>query len=411
MAAAAAAVGAARVLRVSLPERANWRDEAKELGFGFHEMYGEPYWTDGAAYLFSLEAIERDIEEPSGELHEMCMGLAAEVVESRELMTRLAIPEEHHDLVRYSWIEGDRHLYGRFDFAYRGDGPAKLLEYNADTPTSIFESAFFQHGWLLGQIENGWLPGDADQYNFLQETLVEAFASFDRGPILHFACAMDNDEDRGTTTYLMDCAMQADHRTEMLDVREIGVDADGRFTDKQDRVIDRCFKLYPWEDMLRETFAPHLRPGVFIEPPWKAILSNKAILPLLWERHEGHPNLLPAYFADDPRADELANAVSKPFHSREGENVVIRLEGEATEASDGDYAESPRVVQAYEPLLETDDAHAVVGSWVIGDRPCGLGMREDASRITRNLSRFVPHAIVADPQAVKDTLDAERQES
>ena len=35
-----------------------------------------------------------------------------------------------------------------------------------------------------------------------------------------------------------------------------------------------------------------------IEPPWKAILSNKGVLPLLWQRHEGHPNLLPAFFDD-----------------------------------------------------------------------------------------------------------------
>ncbi|WP_210694125.1 glutathionylspermidine synthase family protein, partial [Pseudomonas protegens] len=27
-------------------------------------------------------------------------------------------------------------------------------------------------------------------------------------------------------------------------------------------------------------------------PPWKAILSNKGALALLWERHAGHPNLL-----------------------------------------------------------------------------------------------------------------------
>ena len=390
--------------RVTLPERANWREQAKELGFGFHEMYGEPYWLDDTAFLFSLEQIERDIEAPTGELHEMCMELAAEVSGSPELMNRLAIPSEYHELVRRSWVEGDRHLYGRFDFAYNGDGPAKMLEYNADTPTSIFESAFFQHGWLVDRTKDGWLPPDADQYNFLQESLIEAFASFDRGPIFHFVCAMDNDEDRGTATYLMDCAVQADHRVEMLDIRDLGVDAEGRFTDKQDRVIDRCFKLYPWEDMLRERFAKHLRPGVFVEPAWKAILSNKGTLPLLWERNESHPNLLPAYFADDPRASELSEAVSKPFHSREGENVVILSNGEAVEQAEGDYEDSPRIVQAYEPLFEAYGAHAVVGSWVIGDRPCGLGMREDASRITRNLSRFVPHAIVDDPEAVERTI-------
>lgn len=380
--------------RIVLPERADWRDKARAVGFGFHEMYGEPYWLEGAAYEFTLEEVEEQIEAPTEALHELCMALVAEVVEDEAQLRRLSIPETQFDLIRASWRAGDRHLYGRFDLAYDGSGPAKLLEYNADTPTAIFEAAFFQHNWLIDQMEAGVLAESTDQFNLLQESLVEAFAAFPADRVFHFACWTANDEDRGTCAYLMDCAVQAGHAVEMIDVRAIGVDAQGRFTDTQDRTIDRCFKLYPWEDMLREEFAPHLAPGVFIEPAWKAILSNKAILPLLWERHPGHPNLLPAFFADDPRAAQLTQAVSKPVFSREGENVALIEHGKAVETAPGDYGDQPRVVQAYAPLFTADGQHAVLGSWVIGDRAAGLGMREDGGRITRNLSRFVPHVIV-----------------
>ncbi|CCJ76861.1 Similarity with glutathionylspermidine synthase, group 1 [Cronobacter muytjensii 530] len=34
------------------------------------------------------------------------------------------------------------------DFVWTGQGPVKLLEYNADTPTSLYESAYFQWQWL-----------------------------------------------------------------------------------------------------------------------------------------------------------------------------------------------------------------------------------------------------------------------
>jgi glutathionylspermidine synthase len=379
--------------RITLPERPDWRDKANAVGFGFHEMYGEPYWMEGAAYSFSLQEIEDDIEAPSEMLHAMCMALVAEVVEDERELRRLSIPETQFDLIRSSWRNGDRHLYGRFDLAYDGNGPAKLLEYNADTPTAIFEAAWFQHNWLIDQIDAGVLPEGTDQFNFLQESLVEAFASFSKDRVFHFACWTANDEDRGTCSYLMDCAAQAGHAVEMIDIRAIGVDAAGRFTDLADRTIDRCFKLYPWEDMLREPFAPHLRAGVFVEPAWKSILSNKAILPLLWERHSGHPNLLPAYFADDPLSRELANAVSKPIFSREGENVTLIEDGKTVELAQGAYADQPRIVQSYAPLFASDGQYAVLGSWVIGDRAAGLGLREDQSRITQNLSRFVPHII------------------
>ncbi|NKK63393.1 glutathionylspermidine synthase family protein [Rhizobium leguminosarum] len=382
--------------RITLPARPDWLDKARAVGFGFHVMYGEPYWLDDAAYTFTLDEIEMQIEGPSQELHDMCMDMVGDIVGSEETLDRLAIPEDLRDVVQRSWQRRDRHLYGRFDLAYDGTGPAKLLEYNADTPTSVFETAYFQFNWLTDQMALGILPKDADQYNSLQESLVEAFEQFSKEPIFHFAAMTDNEEDRGTTVYLMDCAVQAGHRVELLDIREIGIDAQGRYTDLQDRVIDRCFKLYPWEFMLREPFARDLvRSGdVFVEPAWKAVLSNKGLLPLLWQRHPNHPNLLPSYFTDDPAASTLTDYVRKPLLSREGENVTIFRDGRELISAPGGYGDEGFIVQAYAPLFESDGGFAVLGSWIVGDRACGLAVREDRSRITANLSRFVPHVIV-----------------
>ncbi|MBY5701510.1 glutathionylspermidine synthase family protein [Rhizobium leguminosarum] len=382
--------------RITLPARPDWLDKARAVGFGFHVMYGEPYWLDDAAYTFTLDEIEMQIEGPSQELHDMCMDMVGDIVGSEETLDRLAIPEDLRDVVQRSWQRRDRHLYGRFDLAYDGTGPAKLLEYNADTPTSVFETAYFQFNWLTDQMALGVLPKDADQYNSLQESLVEAFEQFSKEPIFHFAAMTDNEEDRGTTVYLMDCAVQAGHRVELLDIREIGIDAQGRYTDLEDRVIDRCLKLYPWEFMLREPFARDLvRSGdVFVEPAWKAVLSNKGLLPLLWQRHPNHPNLLASYFADDPAASTLSDYVRKPLLSREGENVTIFRDGRELISAPGDYGDEGFIVQAYAPLFESDGGFAVLGSWIVGDRACGLAVREDRSRITANLSRFVPHVIV-----------------
>jgi len=96
--------------RIALPERPGWRDQAQAVGFGFHEMYGEPYWVDDAAYVFTLEQIERDIEGPTEELHQMALALVEDVVGDEAALERLAIPAEQFDLVRESWRRGDPHL-------------------------------------------------------------------------------------------------------------------------------------------------------------------------------------------------------------------------------------------------------------------------------------------------------------
>ena len=151
--------------RIELPERPRWKETAEELGFRFHTMYGEPYWDETSAYSFTLEQIERDIEDPSTELHAMCLQAVEVVVRSEELMGRLGIPDAFRDFVASSWRLREPALYGRFDLAYDGTGPAKLLEYNADTPTSLYEAASFQWLWLEQMRETGVLPATADQFN------------------------------------------------------------------------------------------------------------------------------------------------------------------------------------------------------------------------------------------------------
>ncbi|HEY2136262.1 MAG TPA: glutathionylspermidine synthase family protein, partial [Xanthobacteraceae bacterium] len=288
-------------------------------------------------------------------------------------------------------------LYGRFDLSYDGQGPAKLLEYNADTPTSVFETAVFQWMWLEEATARQIIPRDADQYNSLHDRLIEAWKTVAPGRHAHFAGVTESAEDFGTLAYLADTARQAGLSTTIVPIEAIGRDAAGRFVDPDERPIEIAFKLYPWEWMLREEFAASLAGAAtrWIEPPWKAILSNKGILPLLWEMFPGHPNLLPAYFDGDPAAASLGGSfVRKPLFSREGANVEIVVAGEAIDADPGPYGAEGFVRQALAPLPQFAGNHAVVGSWIAAGVPCGLSVREDASPITRNTSRFLPHAII-----------------
>ncbi len=158
--------------RIEIAERPDWRESAEGLGFIFHTIDGEPYWDETAYYAFTLSQIENDLEAPTEDIHEMAMALVPEVLASEELLTRLAIPPRYWDYLAQSWKRGDPHLYGRMDLAYDGSGPAKLYELNYDTPTSLYEAAFFQWLWLEQQIKRGALPAASDQYNQIQDLLV-----------------------------------------------------------------------------------------------------------------------------------------------------------------------------------------------------------------------------------------------
>ncbi len=367
------------VRREPLTPRPDWQAKVEALGLDFHTTGDEPYWWEAACYAFSAAEIDL-IEEATDALHQLCLEAVDRLVAGGDL-ARLNIPEPFWPWVAASWRRRDPDLYGRFDLALDGGNPPKMLEYNADTPTALLEAAVVQWYWLE-EVKPG-----CDQFNSIHEKLIAAWAELRRlhpnTERVHFAGVLDEAEDRRTLEYLRDVCGQAGWPTEQLDVAQIGWNGHS-FTDLAERPIEALFKLYPWEWMVREGFGEHLMTDctAFIEPPWKMVLSNKAILPVLWEMFPGHPNLLPAFVERDRISGP---AIEKPVHGREGTGVRLLQPGEARRGGD------QRIYQAACPLPVQDDMHALVGSWIIAGKAAGIGMREDKAPVTTNASRFVPH--------------------
>lgn len=369
--------------------RPDWWTRLEAVGFTFHSM-GGVYWDEGVCYAFSADEIDQ-MEQVTAELQALCLEAVEHVVRC-ERFEELAIPPAWRERVVESWRSGEPALYGRFDFCYDGHHPPKLLEYNADTPTALLEAGVAQWFWLQD------LHPDRDQFNSIHEKLIARWQALRAEQVLplhlHFACVHDTEEDYRTVEYLRDTALQAGFTTFHVFVEDIGWDAQsGAFVDLEGRPIRGLFKLYPWEWLVREPFGDYLRGNVrLVEPCWKLLLSNKGLLPILWELFPDHPNLLPAFFTPDPLGGEY---VKKPLFSREGANVEIHRPGAAPLLCGGGYGEEGWIYQAVAPLPSFDGENFVVlGSWVIGDEPAGLGLREDATPITRDTSRFVPHYFV-----------------
>lgn len=385
------------MLRHNVRVRPNLDLIARDHGFNFHIIDDEIYWDESRAYCFTLRQIEEQIEKPTAELHQMCLDVVERAVKDDALLTQLAIPPLYWDVIAESWRNNDPSLYGRMDFVWTGKGPVKLLEYNADTPTSLYESAYFQWVWMENARNNGFIPRDADQFNSIQDKLIARFGELNQGLPLYFSCCKDTEEDRGTVLYLEDCAQQAGLETRFLYIEDVGLGFDGHLTDLQNKVIQQVFKLYPLEWMMRDEYGPLLRKRheQWLEPLWKSILSNKGLLPLLWRFFPRHPNLLPAWFdGDKPLIKAGEGYVRKPVFSREGGNITL-FDGQQNiiDSVDGDYAHEPVIYQALQPLPRFGDSYTLIGSWVVDDEAVGIGIREDNSLITKDTSRFIPHYI------------------
>lgn len=369
--------------RLRSQPRRDWQATVESQGLLFHTPEGEPYWDESAYYRFTPSEVDA-IEKATYALNDMCLAAVQRVIDENRFAD-FGLPPAVAQYVARSWDRDEITIYGRFDLAYDGHGgPPKLLEYNADTPTSLLEAAVIQWHWMKDVFPN------LDQFNSIHERLIEAWGRVKQtmpGP-MYFTSLSGNIEDYMTVTYLRDTAIQGGLRTEYLPIEQIGWNAPRRqFVDLSERHIESCFKLYPWEWMLKEAFGPNLLVDNtrWLEAPWKMLLSNKAILALLWEMFPQSPYLLEASL--EPLEGDH---VRKPTLAREGANVRTVVGGQVVSETEGIYP-GPWVYQRLCPLPRFDGNYMVIGSWMVNGSACGIGVREDATPITQNTSRFVPH--------------------
>ncbi|WP_187477536.1 glutathionylspermidine synthase family protein [Amniculibacterium sp. G2-70] len=372
--------------RISIQPRQNWEEKIQDVGF----LYYKDYYNEQNAYTFSLDEINK-IEKATNEIFDLCIRTVDFIVEEN-LLQDFKIPSQYHEIIKKSWKEDHISFYGRFDLGYNSNTQEiKLLEFNADTPTSLVEASIVQWFWLQD------FNDTYDQFNSIHDRLVAHMKTCH--PYLlgkqkvFFSSVSDSQEDYITTKYLEDCAHQAGILTSYLPIHEISL-GDGSFCTPQGEMIENIFKLYPYEWMFHEEFGEALISNfdfcTWIEPFYKSIMSNKMFMVYLSRLFPDSPYILKCQ--TDPEG--LINYVKKPLLSREGANIEIIKNGMSIEKTEGDYGEEGFVYQDYFELPVFDGQTPILGSWLIGGEAAGLGIRESSTLITTNTSRFVPHFII-----------------
>ncbi len=379
--------------RNTITPRADWQAKVERYGLIWHTASGVPYWNEAAYYSFSSREIN-EIQRATRDLYDMFLQ-AGQYVIDQKLLGRFGIPDWCLPIITEAWnAEPPALNYGRFDLGYDGHEPPKLFEFNCDTPTSLIEASVIQWFW-----KEECFPRFG-QFNEIHESLIAKWkdiAPYLESKTVHFAHFADRSgEDSITTSYMMDLAREAGLAPQRLTMRDIGWALEagkqtGRFYDLANQEIQTLYKLYPWEWLVNEPFGRNIALNEgrtrWIEPIWKMIWSNKAILPILWEMFPHHPNLLWAS-TNAPTSDSY---VKKPLLAREGANITIVKQGRTLVASEGPYAGASIYQDLYD-LPDYDGNRPVIGSWCVDGSPAGMGIREDGL-ITTNLARFVPHVI------------------
>ncbi|KAA9331316.1 glutathionylspermidine synthase family protein [Hymenobacter busanensis] len=321
-----------------------------------------------------------------------------------DLLRLLAIPENLWAAVRHSWND-DRHwhLYGRFDLAPTAEGP-KLIEFNADTATSLPETAVVQWASLVA-------AGHTDeerQANGLFEGLEAQLHEWrglnpDLDPSLLLVHLPDSAEDETNCAVVAEAARAAGFASVhvcSVDAMQVSVAGDERGVwaqtgpDEWQR-FGFLFKLVPWEILAEEE--PELtadltqlllsRDVIVANPAYTLLFQSKGLLAWLWQVFPHHPLLLEAAMEDLP-----GHYVRKPLFGREGQNVSEVQDGRVTHAEAGDFDHQPHVRQRWAELPTDVQGRKYQAGVFWAGEACAISFRRAAGVIT-NLSEFVPHIL------------------
>jgi len=358
------------------------------IGFYWHtDPDSTPYVASEIVEITSDEADA--YYEASNELYEMFVEAGEYVIEN-ELFHEIGIPFNLIDAVKMSWDNDVHwHLYGRFDFAGGVDGkPIKLIEFNADTPTSLFETSIIQ--WAMLKLNN---MEESHQFNNLYEALgdnfkrlvmmeddVEDFENHYDGWKILFSSVKGDAEEESTVKLLQTIAKEAGFVTEFAYMEDVEFSGrDGIFY--KDINYEYWFKLYPWEDIgIEESDLAMLltqimdnEKAIILNPAYTLMFQSKAFMKILWDLYPNHPLLLETDF--EP-LQGIAQ-VEKKIFGREGANTIIVDENEKVMAkTDGEYGEFASIFQEYVELPTDSKGDSYQAGVFFAYEGCGLGFRK-----------------------------------
>jgi glutathionylspermidine synthase len=332
---------------------------------------------------------------------------AGERILQRKLLAELGIPSNLHELVRLSWERDHLHLFGRFDLAGGTSGlPLKLLEFNADTPTSLPETAIIQ--WA--QLRANELDEER-QFNFVLEALTEQFRRLrEQHPTseaaMLFSALRGAPEDDNNVSVLMEAAREAGFEADFRYIDEVVFsEEEGIFTadelGRNYRQFPFWFKLVPWEYIANDepelcrilTRIVQRHQAIVLNPAYTMIFQSKAILKYLWDYFPDEPLLLETSF-DEPIGRRDYPFVQKVIFGREGSDVAVYDElGRPVEVREGEYAGQKSVFQAFATLDRDVRGQYYQAGVFFSYEACGLGFRRGTRRILDNAAQFAGHII------------------
>lgn len=389
--------------------------------FSWDFMYGSEYAL-ADIYIIS-EEFRKEISIATEKLGKVFSKTVTYVQNCHDqIFEMLGIPKEAHEAIRNAVFSDIVTTVGRFDFALTQEG-LKMLEFNADTPTSIVEAFYVNN-------EACQFFGLDNPNHMLDLNIETAFLKILRQyqklgystDTIVFSALGWHDEDRVTTEFLL---QKSGLNGKFIPLEDLRVYEDRLcYWENGPQPIDVWYRLHALEKLAEEKDSDGYPTGAhvidlvarkklaLINPPSAFIAQTKALQALIWNLHEmkefyteqEHETIskymLPTYMENNFLG--VHSFVVKPVYGREGGAVSLFTADGTLITSDKEesYWDQPMIYQQKAELEEIEvntlngafKGRGLWGSFLIGGHSSGICLRV-GELITGNLSYYLPVGI------------------
>lgn len=388
-----------RVSLLDLMEDSRFREikrvKKKQLLPQLQWFAGEDYFSE-ELLGFHLSEVEK-IKFVAKEAYSIFEKATDKIINEKQL-DYLNIPSYFHRIIEKTWKERSHFpfLYGRFDLNGGLDNKdVRVIEFNADTCSTLPETIY----WQNTQIKE--LQGKQDFNNLasdIEYLLKKIKANVKFQDPYFLVSSFGYIEDKLNCESVLDIASKCGYNCLHANLEDITFSEDEGILyqiGKEFQPVDVWFKLIPWDWIFNEE--PELaktlitiiekKLSIVLNPPYTAIWQNKRFLAYITE-HFSNRYIAETYLD----SSKLTDYVEKPLYGRLGEN--IRIVGNDSVSSKGDYESQQKIYQKYYPLASDSENYFYQIGMFYTDKPSALNLRTQNSKIITDDCEFMSHYII-----------------
>jgi glutathionylspermidine synthase len=248
----------------------------------------------------------RDLVEASFQIHNMCLNAVDKVVNDKELLQKLQIPEHLHEAVVESWRRRDKDLAGKMEFMWNGEGKPKFIRYKVNDLSNIIEASRGQQ-LIISKFAHIYGVRNFHSFNYIENALGIFWRNYQSGRNFDHIFIVNNSQDIkkfSIASFLKNnlANKKFGNKTEPHSISLKNEEEYINSLNKNQAELKDNNSLFiyvnpPITNTLNSE-TPLNRDNI-IEPCWKLILQSNGLLALLWSMYPDNSYLLPTYFESD----------------------------------------------------------------------------------------------------------------